>query len=142
MVDAEEFVPIRTFGPKRIEEIHSLYLNEWWANARTLDQTRQVVANSTMNFGIVRRSTGELVSYARVLSDLTFKAVIFDVIVRPDHRGHRLGAKLMDQIITEPRLAGVRHFELYCLPDMEPFYARWGFSSDVGSIRLMRRMTE
>lgn len=77
MVDAADFVPLRTFGPKQVEEVHSLYLNEWWANRRTLDETRRVVANSTMNFGIVRRSTGELVSYARVLSDLTFKAVIF-----------------------------------------------------------------
>jgi predicted GNAT family N-acyltransferase len=141
MVDAADFVPLRTFGPKQVEEVHSLYFNEWWANRRTLDETRRVVANSTMNFGIVRRSTGELVSYARVLSDLTFKAVIFDVIVRPDHRGHRLGAKIMDDIISEPRLAAVSHFELYCLPDMEPFYARWGFSSDVGSVRLMRRVT-
>ncbi len=36
------------------------------------------------------------------------------------------------------QLKKVKHLELYCLPEMEAFYADFGFSSDVGGIKLMR----
>jgi len=47
----------------------------------------------------------------------------------------------MDWIVEHPDLRAVRHFELYCLPELRGFYERWGFSSDVGGIVLMRRTT-
>ena len=42
-------------------------------------------------------------------------------------------------ILAHPDLARVRHFELYCRPDVGPFYERHGFSTEVGGVRLMRR---
>ena len=32
---------------------------------------------------------GHLVGFARVLTDTVYKALIFDVIIHPDHRGKR-----------------------------------------------------
>ena len=66
------------------------------------------------------------------------KRFIFDVVVDPAHRGRALGRQLMERILSDPRLARVKHFELYCLPELEPFYQRLGFSADVGGVRLMR----
>ena len=45
----------------------------------------------------------------------------------------------MKAILGDARLSRVKHFELYCLPELEPYYAAFGFSTDVGGIRLMRR---
>ncbi|WP_417714868.1 GNAT family N-acetyltransferase [Pseudoalteromonas obscura] len=56
---------------------------------------------------------GELVGFARVLSDFIYKAVIFDVIVAPDERGKGLGITLMELIKHHPKLNKVLHFELY-----------------------------
>jgi ribosomal protein S18 acetylase RimI-like enzyme len=83
--------------------------------------------------------THSLIGFARVLTDFTFKALIFDVIVNPDYRGLGLGDRLVSLIVSHPRLKSVASFELYCLPELIPFYERHGFGDDVGGIRLMRR---
>jgi hypothetical protein len=41
--------------------------------------------------------------------------------------------------VSHPDLREVKHFELYCLPELRPFYEKWGFEADVGGIDLMRR---
>ena len=55
-----------------------------------------------------------------------------------NHRGKGLGQKLMSIAKNHEQLKKVKHLELYCLPEMEAFYADFGFSSDVGGIKLMR----
>ena len=82
---------------------------------------------------------GDLIGFARVITDYTFKALVFDVIVACAHRGKGLGEHLIKLVLEHPDLARVRHFELYCLPDVEPFYQRYGFSTEVGGVHLMRR---
>jgi len=43
---------------------------------------------------------------------------------------------------ADPRLSRVKHFELYCLPELEPFYESFGFSTEAGGVRLMRLARE
>lgn len=120
-----------------IQRLHALYQNEWWTRGRTLEETRQCVAGSPINIGIVdERDT--LQAYARVLTDYTFKALIFDVIVAPNQRGRGLGERLIATVKSHVKLQGVKHFELYCLPEMVPFYEKQGFLDDVGGVVLMR----
>ena len=78
-------------------------------------------------------------AFARVLTDGVYKALIFDVIVAGSHRDHGLGRALMDALLEHPRLKSVRHLELYCLPELIPFYRRWGFSDELGELRFLRR---
>ena len=105
---------------------------------RTLDETRGVVKHSDFVFAFVDEG-GRLVAFARVITDRVFKALVFDVIVAPDRRGDGLGRMLVDHIVTHPVIAGVKHLELYCLPELVPFYEAMGFSTDVGGVRFMRR---
>jgi predicted GNAT family N-acyltransferase len=123
----------------QLRDLQVLYRNEWWTNQRTLDETRKVVAGSQVCIGLVE-STGQLVGFSRVLTDYTFKALVFDVIVAPKYRGSGLGDKLVSLVSNHERLREVKTFELYCLPELIPFYERHGFSDDVGKIRLMRRV--
>lgn len=126
----------------QLRELHSLYQNEWWCRGRTLEETRRVVEGSDLCFAFVDEETGRLAGFARVLTDFTFKAFLFDVIVAPEYRGSGLGAALIDAVTGHPALRGVQHLELYCLPELVPFYRRWGFTEDLGEIRLMRRSRE
>ncbi len=124
-----------------IARLHELYQLEWWTRGRNLEDVRAMVSSSEYLYGISafgHDKPGELVGFVRVLSDRVFKALIFDVVVDPAHRGRALGRQLMERILSDPRLAHVKHFELYCLPELEPFYERLGFSADVGGVRLMR----
>ena len=99
-----------------------------------------MLAHSDFVFPIFTVQGNELVAFARVLSDRVCKALIFDVIVAPGHRDQGLGQRLVDRIVRHPELERVKHFELYCLPDLTAFYERWGFSMDVGGVALMRRV--
>ena len=80
-------------------------------------------------------------AFARVITDFTFKAVIFDVIVSSAERRGGLGGRLLEVITRHDRLRRVRHIELYCLPERFGFYNRHGFCENVGELRLMRLVT-
>lgn len=125
-------------GEKHIEDLHRLYQSEWWTRGRSLEDTRRCVAGSQICVGLVD-DTGNLHGFARVVTDFTFKALVFDVIVSSSLRGSGLGNKLMELVENHESLANVKHLELYCLPEMFAFYEKHGFSRDVGEIHLMRR---
>jgi len=118
-------------------QLHELYQQEWWTNTRSLEQTKQVVAHSSLLIGIVTADS-RLVGFARVLTDFTIKALVLDVIVAEAFRDRRLGYALMQRIIEHPKLRHIGDFELYCLPDMEAFYRKWAFTSDIPQLRFMR----
>jgi len=79
-----------------------------------------------------------LIGFSRVLTDFTFKALIFDIIIAKEHRKKGLGNRLIESIKNHESLKRVKHFELYCLPDMFSLYEVHGFSGDLGEIKLMR----
>lgn len=80
-----------------------------------------------------------LIGFTRVLTDFVYRATIFDVIVKSTHRKKGLGAKLLDAIVHHPKLQSIEYLDLFCLPEMIPFYENWGFSANLGSIQPMRR---
>jgi GNAT superfamily N-acetyltransferase len=123
-----------------IEQLHALYQHEWWTKGRSLELTRQCVQGSQVCFGLLD-DRGNLVGFTRVISDYTFKALVLDVIVAKHLRGLGLGDHLVGLVGSHERLRAVKHFELYCLPELVPFYSRFGFSEKVGEIRFMRRVT-
>jgi len=55
----------------------------------------------------------------------------------------RLDGDLPDQLhllyLSDPSLRDVLHFQLYCRPELVPFYERWEFTADLGELRFMRR---
>ena len=121
-----------------IEQLHALYLREWWTEDRSLEETRRCVEGSQVCIGLTDDSDN-LIGFVRVVTDYSFKALIFDVIVAEAHRGTGLGDRLIERVLEHPDLANVKHFELYCRPGIAPFYARHGFTAEVGGVRLMRR---
>ena len=129
---------IDTLTPDQVAQLHSLYRQEWWTRDRTLEETQAGVDGSQLCIGLVN-ADDELIGFARVLTDYIFKAMIFDLIVRKDHRNTGLGDRLVTLITSHPTLQAVKHFELYCLPEMHDFYARHQFTNNLGDIQLMRR---
>ncbi|QJR80436.1 GNAT family N-acetyltransferase [Alteromonas pelagimontana] len=117
-------------------QVFSLYKETWWAENRTLDQTANCIKGSQITVGLF--DDEDLVGFARAITDFIFKAIIFDVIVSEKHRGKGLGKKLIIAVKEHPKLHSIKHFELYCLPEMESFYEGFGFTSNVGGIHLMR----
>jgi len=124
---------------KLIRDLYELCQGEWWTQGRSLDDIRLMLQNSDFLFAFCNESDGHLVAFARVLTDMVFKAFIFDFIVAPKQRHDGVGRRLMERILQHSDLRNVRHIELYCLPELVPFYEKLGFSADVSGVCLMRK---
>jgi predicted GNAT family N-acyltransferase len=128
---------IYIFSDNQIKQVHQLFKEVWWGKERTIEETTNCVKGSQVCIGVLD-NRGKLIGFTRIISDFIYKAIIFDVIVSAEHQGNGLGEKLIDLVKSHERLKKVKHFELYCLPDMEDFYTKFGFSTEVGGIKLMR----
>jgi GNAT superfamily N-acetyltransferase len=126
--------------PSQIDQLVELYRKEWWTTGRQRSDVARMLAGSDVVLALQEPTSRRLAAFARALTDGVFKALVFDVIVDPAYRGQGAGRVIMDALMDHPALANVRHVELYCLPELAPFYRRWGFSEDVGGIRFMRAL--
>lgn len=141
MARADSAYPRRvyTLSESQIEDLHRLYQDEWWTRYRSIEDTRKMLEGPQIFVAFADPKTDRLIAFARVLTDGVFKALVFDVIVDPAHRKSNLGKLLMDEIVVDRDLAQVQHIELYCKPELIPFYARWGFTSTDAELCLLRR---
>jgi len=122
-----------------IKQLHSLYKNEWWTNNRSLDETMQCVQGSQIVIGLIN-DNNTLIGFVRVITDFTFKALIFDLIVDENYRRKGLSKRLISLVKTHTKLRNILHFELYCLPELVGYYKKLGFLDDIDGIRLLRHI--
>ncbi|MEG4386832.1 GNAT family N-acetyltransferase [Microcoleus sp. N9_B2] len=138
---------VETLTESQVSDLMDLYKNEFWSDKRTREDVVKMLAATDVIIGFVDESDGvpprklRLIGITRVITDFLYRAMIFDVIIKPTHRKMGLGAKLMDAVLTHPELQAVEHFYLNCLSNMMPFYERWGFTDDVGELKFLRRTT-
>ncbi|MCO8242888.1 hypothetical protein [Haladaptatus sp. AB643] len=75
---------VRNLTPGDAEELTELYEEyEWWDD-REVDDVRTALAETEVAIGV--EDEENLVAAARVLTDYTYYANVFDVIVAADHR--------------------------------------------------------
>ena len=142
MVIMMEHVEVKvsdSFASDRLPALMGLFAGQWWTHGRRVDDVGAMLDHSDLIATVSDTQTGEMLGFARVITDFTFLAVLLDVIVAEGSRGNGLGAMLVDALITHPSLLAVESLELSCQQELEDFYAKWGFTSRVGGSRLMRR---
>ena len=107
------------------EELCSLYREyDWWSD-RDADDVRRALQNTDETV-LLRADSGEAVAAARILTDYTFYAMVYDVIVAADRRGDGLGQELMAAVRNHPRLQDVNP-ALLAREGLVPFYEDCGF---------------
>ena len=114
--------------------LYEWLVGSYWANERTLEEQRTAVANS-MNFSAY--IDGQMVGYARIVTDGCTFAWLCDVIVDPEFRGRGIGTALMDFVFSNPDVLRVRRF-LLGTRDAHALYRRYDFV-DTEPGRIMRR---
>jgi len=127
------------------DDLMELYRHEWWTSQRRDEDVARMLQHSDLVVGVCTDPGGQLVGFTRVLTDRVFKALVFDVIIAQPHRHAGLGRQLIDYVLNHSMLAGVRHIELYCKPELIPFYEQWGFTSpgpEVNFLRMTRAASE
>ncbi len=121
----------------QIDQLCELYERQWWSGGRTRAEVDTMLAHCAIA-ALVDDADGTLVGFARAVTDGVFTALVLDVIVTESRRGEHLGQRVMEALHAHPSLQNVRHFELYCRADMDGFYARFGYTSALGDLQLMR----
>ncbi len=118
-------------------QVLSLYKQAWWAKTRDIQDTLAIMKGSTCCFGLLD-NTDKLVGFARVLSDYSAKAIIYDVIIDDTIRSKGLGILLLEAVLASSSCIDVAHVELYCKEEMIPFYVKLGFENITDEVRFLR----
>src|SRR5215210_2226814 len=95
----------------------------YWGKGRSLEVVRKSVENS-LPFGVYRG--GEMVGFARVVTDYATFAWLADVFVLAEHRGRGLSKWLMEVVLGHPELQGFRRWVL-ATKDAHELYRKFGF---------------
>ncbi|GAA1736434.1 GNAT family N-acetyltransferase [Luedemannella helvata] len=103
-----------------------LSTDAYWALGRPLETVERSIEGS-LTFGVYAPETGELVGFARVITDLATFAYLCDVYIDRGARGHGLGTWLVTVIRDRILATGVRRL-LLATADAHEVYARVGYS--------------
>lgn len=115
----------RDLGPDDAPALTTLYSDyEWWADREVAD-VRAALDATEVAVGL--EDGDELVAAARVLTDYTYYATVYDVIVATDRRGEGLGERLLSAVLDHPDLQSVVGLSLLCRDGLVAFYESVGF---------------
>jgi ribosomal protein S18 acetylase RimI-like enzyme len=128
---------VNQLNETQVFQLVELYKNEFWSKNRTYQGVVKMLAASDIIIALVTEQK-EVIGFCRILTDFVYRGVIYDVIVKPNYRKIGFGAKLLDEVVSHPQLKEVENIALFCLPEMIPFYQRWGFT-DIVKLELMYR---
>lgn len=107
-----------------------------WARGVPLETVQRAIAHS-LPFGLYR---GERqIGFARVVTDHATFAYLADVFVLPERRHAGLGQWLVETILDDPRLQGLRRW-LLVTRDAQTLYARCGFGDPTPNCHYMERL--
>jgi ribosomal protein S18 acetylase RimI-like enzyme len=104
-----------------------LSTDAYWGRWRTREDLERQLAGSWRVVGCYEAGSGPMVGFARAVSDGVGLAYLADVYVLPEHRGHRLGVRLVEVMIEEGPGADFRW--LLHTDDAHGLYERFGFGA-------------
>ncbi|MFW6357793.1 MAG: GNAT family N-acetyltransferase [Chroococcales cyanobacterium] len=116
-------------------QLQSLFkLSAFWAKDRRIEDLEIAIANSDP---VISVWDGEqLIGFARATSDGIYRAAIWDVIIHPDYRGVGLGRKLVETVLSHPRVNRVERVYL-TTTYQQSFYERIGFQRNESTTMVL-----
>lgn len=136
--EEEENIYLSTCKKINLEELEKLCDSVGWVR-RPLKKVKFALENSFLAISIfyIDNNNKRLIGFARVTSDGSFNATIWDVVIHPDFQGNGLGTLLMNQIIQELRSCDISTITLFADPEVLKFYKRIGFVIDPDGVKGM-----
>ena len=112
-------------GPAEIDVIAAHLTQTYWSPGIPRAVVERAWANSVC--ALARKNGGDLVGFARVVSDRATFAWLCDVFVVPESRGRGLARRLVAALMAAPDLQGLRRWML-ATADAHGVYAPLGFA--------------
>jgi N-acetylglutamate synthase-like GNAT family acetyltransferase len=111
-----------------LEQLQQLFsLSAFWAKERNLQDLEIAIANSEPVITVWNRE--QLIGFARANSDGIYRATIWDVAIHPDYQKQGLGSKLVETVLSHPRMCRVERVYLMTT-HQQRFYERIGFQTN------------
>lgn len=105
--------------------IHGYLSGEsYWAAGIPLETLDRALRNSICCSGHL---DGRQIAFGRVITDQATFAYLADVFVLPQYRGCGYGRAIVEALMADPRLQGLRRWHLVTR-DMQSLYAKLGFT--------------
>ncbi|NJK75454.1 MAG: GNAT family N-acetyltransferase [Richelia sp. CSU_2_1] len=106
----------------------------FWARERKIEDWEIAIANSEP---VVTVWDGErTIGFARATSDGIYRATIWDVAIHPDYQGAGLGRKLVQTVLSHPRMCRVERIYLMTTYQ-QSFYERIGFQYNASTTMVL-----
>jgi GNAT superfamily N-acetyltransferase len=93
----------------------------------TADELFSAIARSSNVISAYLGSS--LVGFGRVVSDGKIHAMIYDLIVAPEHQGKGIGAEILNRLVERCKADGIRDIQLFAAKGKRGFYEHRGFSA-------------
>lgn len=111
-----------------LNQLQKLFkLGAFWAKERAIEDLSVAIANSEPVVSVWDKE--RLIGFARATSDGIYRATIWDVVIHPDYRGAGLGRKLVETVLSHPRMSRVERVYLMTT-HQQRFYETIGFESN------------
>lgn len=99
----------------------------FWAKERSVEDLEIAIANSEPVITV--RDKERLIGFARAISDGIYRATIWDVVIHPDYQRTGLGSKLVETVLSHPRMRRVERTYLMTT-HQQRFYEKIGFQTN------------
>ncbi|BAZ28914.1 GCN5-related N-acetyltransferase [Cylindrospermum sp. NIES-4074] len=108
-------------------------ISAFWAQGRSIEDLSIAIANSDP---VVSIWDGEqLIGFSRATSDGIYRATIWDVVIHPDYRGNGLGSKLVETVLSHPRMRVERVYLM--TTHQQEFYEKIGFQPNTTTTMVL-----
>lgn len=108
----------------QVDRIHRwLSTHSYWAKGIPRETVATFIAHS---FCIGVFHEGLQIGFARFVTDYAVFAYLADVYIEEEHRGKGLSKRMMETLMAQPWIAGLRHLKLGTA-DAHGLYAQFGF---------------
>nr|YP_009391961.1 hypothetical protein [Periphykon beckeri]ARW60309.1 hypothetical protein [Periphykon beckeri] len=106
---------------------------------RPLKKVQLALENSflIMSLFYYKKNKKKLIGFARVTSDGSFNATIWDVAIDPEFQGKGLGKGLIKEVIKQLRKHDISTITLFADPEVVKFYKHIGFIIDPNGVKGM-----
>lgn len=118
-----------------LEQLQGLFeVAAFWAKDRRVEDLAVAIANSDPV--ITAWDGDQLIGFARATSDGVYRATIWDVVIHPDYQGAGLGRKLVQTVLSHPKMSRVERVYLMTTHQQQ-FYERIGFQCNSSTTMVL-----
>ncbi|UKP00096.1 GNAT family N-acetyltransferase [Nostoc sp. UHCC 0870] len=101
-------------------------LAAFWAKGRSIEDLSIAITNSDPVISVW--DAEKLIGFARATSDGIYRATIWDVVIHPEYQGTGLGSKLVETVLSHPRMQVERVYLM--TTHQQKFYEKIGFQAN------------